>query len=196
MSDLTIALIPYYIAFKEESDRPYCLKYMNSSGELAVTRFTYDNKGFNTHGFYQQISGNRSSKNTHQFDRKGRMVRKFRQYNDGETSEEIFTYDSDGRLEAETFESSKGAMGAATYEYDAVGNAVRMHCSGYKGWLEGVMEFEFLGDGRRLSGSILQGGAVAGSISYQYDRQGNLTQEDWKTGNWSQSLWYVYESLG
>ena len=195
MSDLTIALVPYYMVFEAESERPYCLKYRNSGGELAVTRFTYDKKGLNTLGFYQQIVGNRSSKNVQEFDKQNRMVRKFRKYNDGETSEEIFIYGRHGRLEAETFQSSKGPKGSVTYEYDGDGNAIRMNCNGYKGWLVATLEFSFLADGRRQSGIILQGGKESGSINYQYDRQVNLVQEDWKIGNWTQSLWYVYEPL-
>ncbi len=195
MSELSIALVPYYTAFDRESNRPYCLKYMNSSGELAVTRFTYDKKGFNTLGFYQQIVGNRSSKNMHEFDKLGRMVRKFRRYNDGETSDERFHYGEDGKLLNESFISSKGPEGTAGYEYDTDGNAVRMICDGYKGWLKGAMEFEFLSDGRRESGRILENGNPAGKISYTYDRQGNLIQEDWEIGKWTQTLWYVYEPI-
>ena len=157
MSDLTIALVPCYMVFDAESERPYCLKYTNSGGELAATRFTYDRKGLNTHGFYQQIVGNRSSKNVQEFDKQNRMVRKLRKYNNG--------------------------------------NAIRMHCNWYKGWLEATLEFNFLADGRRQSGTILQNGKESGSISYQYDRQVNLVQEDWRIGNWTQSLWYVYEPV-
>ena len=197
MSSVSIFLVPYYIAFNVESERPYCLNYTNSSGELAVTRFTYT-RGRNDRGFYQQITGQRSSRNEHEFDKQGRLIRKYRVYNDGETSEELFTYDNDGRLVEETFSSSAGQSGSARYEYDSEGNAVRMICDGYKGWLNGTIGFDFDKDGKRLAGRILKDGKASGNITYEYDRQGTLLHEHWniENGHWTQTLRYVYEPTG
>jgi YD repeat-containing protein len=195
MGKTAVHLVPYYHTSVEGVVRPYCLNYFNSTGELASTRLTYDRKGKNTMGFYQQISGGRSSKNLHEFDKQGRLTRKFRQYNDGETSEELFQYDESGRLILESFESSKAANGSAAYEYDEAGNACRMNCYGYKGWLHGYLFFDFDEKGKRLSGRISVDDKPAGTISYEYDRQGNLTEETWKIGDWSQTFRYVYEAV-
>ena len=92
MKNLLITLVPYYQSYNSEEERPYCLNYTNTSGELAVTRLTYNNRGLNDNAFYQQITGRRSSHNFHEFDNKDRMIRKIREYNDGETSEELFEY--------------------------------------------------------------------------------------------------------
>lgn len=194
MSQLRILLVPYYHTFCEGVDRPYCLNYTNTSGELAATRLTYNGKGQNDKGFYQNITGNRSSKNVHQFDEKSRLIRKVREYNDGETSTEIFTYDAQDRLIEESFESSKGPKGTARYEYSPDGNAARMICDGYKGWLNAEIRFEFDPQGKRTSGQILREGSPCGSIAYQYTRAGNLIQEKWDLDEgWSQTFGYVYE---
>ncbi len=146
-------------------------------------------------GFYQQILGGRSSKNIHEFDKEGRMVRKWREYNNGETSEELFQYNEQGQLVLESFESSKAVRGSAAYEYDESGNACRMNCYGYKGWFHGYLFFDFDEKGKRLSGRITVEDKPAGTIAYKYDRQGNLTEEVWKIGDWSQTLRYVYEAV-
>ena len=197
MSEVTIYLVPYYYTCCPQSHRPYCLNYTNTSGELAVTRFTYNRKGLNDKAFYQQISGHRSSHNSHEFNKAGQMVRKYRKYNDGETSEEVFTYDKSGRLLVESFASSNGQKGTARYEYDSTGNAVRMVCDGYKGWFEGTVLFDFDQDGKRLSGRLFRESEAVGGIAYAYDREGNLVKEDWSIGDggWSQTLLYVYEPI-
>ena len=196
MSHPVIRLVPYYHTFCEGVDRPYCLNYTNTGGELAATRFTYNSKGLNDKAFYQNITGNRSSRNWHEFDGQGRMVRKLREYNDGETSTELFKYDADGRLLEETFESSKGAKGSARYEYAPDGHAHRMVCDGYKGWLHGEIAFEFDEQGKRTCGKITKDGSEQGNITYEYDRSGNLVKEHWALkSKWSQTLVYVYESL-
>lgn len=197
MNAVTIALVPYYFTYNTDVERPYCLNYTNTSGELAVTRFTYNNRGLNDKAFFQQITGRRSSRNIHEFDNKDRMIRKIREYNDGETSEELFVYDKLGKLIEESFVSSDGPGGKAFYKYDSVGNAVEMICEGYKGWLEGTIRFDFDKDGKRLAGRILKDGEAAGTIEYKYNKQGNLIHEHWDIGNgqWSQTLRYVYEPV-
>ncbi|MGA1205920.1 MAG: hypothetical protein ACO3ZW_08990 [Opitutales bacterium] len=196
MEKPTILLVPVYQSFARESERPYSLNYTNSEKELAVTRFTYS-KGRNNMGFYQQITGQRSSRNIHDFDTQGRMFRKHREFSDKEVTEEIFLYDEKGRLIEETFSSSKGIEGITKYEYDVSGNATRMVCDHYKGWFNGILKFHFDSDGKRLTGQIWQNGEETGSIEYRYDRQGTLQQEHWDIGNgkWSQTLLYVYEPV-
>ena len=195
MSALRIVLAPYYNSCNLDYNVPYCLNYTNTSGELAVTRFTYNKRGQNDYSFYQQITGRRSSKNIQEFDPDGRVVRKYREYNDGEISEEIFIYDKDGKLVEETFVSSKGLKGKAFYKYDEEGNAATMICEGYKGWLDGTIGFDFDKDGKRLAGRILKDGKPAGTIQYDYDKRSNLMHEHWQIGEWSQTLRYVYEEL-
>ena len=195
MSNLCILLVPYYHTFQKSVSRPYCLNYMNSSGEFASTRFTYNRKGQNDMAFYQQITGGRSSRNTHQFDKDGHMIRKEREYNDGETSLEIFDYDQKGRLLEESFENSKGVKGTARYEYDETDNAVRMICDGYKGWLKGKIEFEIDSLGKRIAAKIIREDGPDGSIEFKYDIHGHLVQEIWTIGDWNQTFGYTYEDV-
>ena len=195
MAKLKILLVPLYHTFTQEQFRPYCLNYLNSDGELASTRYTYNRKGQNDRSHYQQISGRRSSVNKQTFDKEGRLVRKDRVYNDGESSMETFFYDEGGRLVDEKFENNKGVQGSARYEYDDSGNAVRMVCEGYKGWFHGIIEFEFDSHNRRKAGTILKDGQPAGSILYEYDSNSNLVHEHWEIGSWTQTLRYAYEDL-
>jgi hypothetical protein len=194
MGKLAIQLTPYYHTFYEGVERVYCLNYANSSGELAATRFIYDKKGRNTMAFYQEISGNRSSKNFHKFDPENRIISKSREYSDGETSKEEFNFDETGRLVEESYSDSKGREGTARYEYDDAGRATRMVCNGYKGWMTGVITFAFDSRGKRLKGTIENEGQPCGFIKYQYGTSGSLIHEHWEIGdNWSQTLQYVYE---
>lgn len=196
MSDLAILLVPYYNTHAASAVRPYCLNYTNSSGELASTRFIHGTDGLMTKALYQQITGQRSSVNSHEFDADGRMVRKFREYNDGETSEELFQYDGSGRLTSESFTNSKGEAGKAFYEYDGDGNAALMRCEGYKGWFHGTIQFAFDKAGKRVSASIRNDGKPVGSIDYRYEGGTNLVLETWKLDSgWSQTVNYVYEPL-
>lgn len=194
MGKTAILLVPYYHTYYKGVERVYCLNYANSNGELAATRFIYDKKGRNTMAFYQQISGNLSSKNHHEFDGDDRMVRKWREYSDGQTSEELFHYNSEGHLVEESFSDSKGVQGKAHYEYDDEGNAARVICEGYKGWLHGILSFTFESLGKRLKGTIEKDGQSVGTIAYQYGSGGSLIHEHWEIGkDWSQTLQYVYE---
>lgn len=193
MGEVAICLVPLYHTFCQGVERPYCLNYMNASGELAVTRFTYS-KGRNDRAFYQDITGGRSSRNIHEFDKAGRLVRKYREYNDGETSTELFTYDASGRLIEESFSNSGGTTGTAHYAYDALGRACQMACHGYKGWLHGDLHFTFDAAGKRLAGSLTRDGQPAGRITYDYDPSGNLVREHWElTSGWTQTFCTVYE---
>jgi hypothetical protein len=193
MPQTDIFLSPVYQAYNAGEERPYCLNYMNSDGELASTRFTYDSRGRNTMGFYQQISGSRSSRNDHHFDPGGRIIRKERRYSDGLTSTETFIFDDLGRLIDETFEDSSGCTGEAHYEYDAGGRAVRMNASRYKGWFNGDVEFRFDRWGRRESATLLLPDGARGTIEYTYDGD-HLLREHWECPGWNQTLQYVYEA--
>ena len=53
MGKATVLLVPYYHAYDPELVRPCCLKYQNTSGEEATTRFTYNLKGQNDRAFYR-----------------------------------------------------------------------------------------------------------------------------------------------
>jgi YD repeat-containing protein len=193
MSDLVVNLVPQYHTFHPGVDRLYCMNYMHSGGELAVTRFTYT-RNRNDFAFYQDITGGRSSKNVHQFDKQGRIIRKERTYNDGETSIETFDYDDQERLLRETFENSGGVKGLTKYVYGKDGNASLMICDNYKGWLTGELRFTFDNSGRRREGTILTDGAPAGTISFEYESSGNLLKEHWEfASGWSQTFHFVYE---
>jgi YD repeat-containing protein len=169
------------------------MNYINSSGELAVTRFTYT-RNRNDLAFYQNISGGRSSRNTHMFDKLGRIIRKDRAYNDGETSVEKFTYDDLGRLVSESFRNNNGVKGSAEYAYPESDNASRMICQNFKGWFTGEIEYSFDKSGRRTDGTLIKDGKPVGKIEYAYESSGNLIKEHWEfTDGWTQTFQFVYE---
>lgn len=192
MPQCNIFLSPVYQAYNPSEERPFCLNYMNSSGELASTRFTYDARGRNDMAFYQQISGSRSSRNFHHFDDQGRVIRKERQYNDGLESTETFTFDKKGRLLRETYSDNRGLKGGAEYKYDQKGRAVEMKAVHHKGWFSGRIEYRFDRRGRRESGTITLADGSAGTIEYCYEGE-RLLREHWETPGWNQTFQYVYE---
>lgn len=193
MQELAVRLAPHYHTLHPGIDRPYCMNYINSSGELAVTRFTYT-RNRNDKAFYQNITGGRSSQNTHKFDKLGRLTRKDRAYNDGESSVEEFHYDENGRLVKESFRDNKGVKGSAEYVYAEADNASRMICRNFKGWLSGEIHFSFDKAGRRTDGTVFKDGKPVGKIDYTYEASGNLVKEHWElTEGWTQTFQFVYE---
>jgi len=191
---VSIFLAPYYYTCDPAVERPYCLNYRNSEGELASTRFTYS-KGVNDRGFYQNITGGRSSRNLHEFDKHGRLLQKTRAYNDGVTSTETFHYDEQNRLIREEFQNSKGVSGETSYSYLDDGQSHEMSCHAFKGWLNGELRFSFDSEGKRLEGFLFRENSKDAVVSYTYGQTGCLLKEHWEfTDGWFQTYQYVYES--
>ena len=184
---------PGILTLRPGVDRPYFLNVLHLGGELAVTRFTNTRKR-NDLAFTQEITGGRSSRNLHHFDKQGRIIHKERTFNDGETSVEVVEYDDQDLLVRETFENSSNAKGSREYRYGNDGNASRMVCTNHKGWFTGELQFTFDAAGRRREGTILKDGLATGTIIYDYESSDNLIKEHWELDDgWSETFHFVYE---
>ena len=193
MVNSTLQLTPFYLAYDGGEERLFCINYMNSDGELASTRLTYNNRGRNTHAFFQQITGSRSSKIEHTFDKSGRLVRRLHTFNNGQTTEECFKFDPSGRLIRETYADSTGLAGESQFLYDASGRGASLRADHYKGSFSGEIHFTFDSTGRRLAGQIKPHDGPDGTIEYRYQGP-TLVRESWEIGAWHQTFQFVYES--
>ncbi len=72
------------------------LDYDNSSGEKGVTDFKYDSTGKIIKSYWSLIDSTRSSNNFYEYDTNGWLISAYREYSDGITSSEIFSYDNFG----------------------------------------------------------------------------------------------------
>ncbi|MFO7726226.1 MAG: hypothetical protein R6V45_11820 [Oceanipulchritudo sp.] len=193
MVDSTLQLAPFYLAFDSGEERLFSLNYTNSDGELASTRFTYNNRGRNQYAFFQQITGSRSSRNEHHFNKAGQLTRRLQAFNDGLASEELFEFDRSGRLIRESYTDSTGLEGETRFLYDESGRAASLRARLYKGWFTGDIHFTFDASGKRLSGRIETPGGPGGTIEYGY-KGPTLVNEFWTIGDWNQTFQFVYES--
>jgi YD repeat-containing protein len=168
------------------------LYYENSSGERCLTTFDYDERGCPGVAVWEQLDRDRWSLDSLNYDDRGNLVRRYREYSDGVTSEELYEYDAAGRRVNEKFSRSDGVTGTTTHEYDRDGNPTESHCSAFKGWFNGKIVYSR--EHRRKTGAeIYQHGERVGEIRYDYDAAGRLEQERWQLGDsWSQTFTYVY----
>lgn len=168
------------------------LHYENSNGERCLTTFDYDKRGCPGVAVWEQLDRNRCSLDSLSYDNRGNLVRRYRRYSDGVTSEELYEYDAAGRRVKEKFSRSDGVTGTTTHEYDLDGNPTESQCAAYKGWFNGNIIYT-REQGRKTGAVIYQDGKRMGEIRYDYDAAGRLVDERWQLGdNWSQTFRYEY----
>ncbi len=171
------------------------LHYENTGGEKGVTTFGYDSDGRQRNAIWELLDGSRYSINLCEYDEDDRLIRKYREFSDSLTSEELYVYDDLGNRTSESFSRSDGISGTATYEYDQAGHPTRAVCVGLKGWFHGILDYTCDSNGVKTSASISKEGKQIGSIEYAYDSHGNLTREHWDfPERWSQTFTYEYDS--
>lgn len=169
------------------------LHYENSSGDRGLTTFDFDEQGRPALAAWEKLDGSLSSLNRLSYDEHGNLVRKYREFSDGTTSEELYEYNAEGRLVKETFGRSDSISGATTYEYNAGGNLTKAQCAGYQGWFHGELVYTWA-EGRATDAEIYRDGKRTGEIWYDYDAEGRLLREHWQVGKeWSQTLTYEYQ---
>ncbi len=168
------------------------LHYENSSGERCLTTFDYDERGCPGVAVWEQLDQDRSSLDSLRYDDRGNLVRRYREYSDGVTSDELYEYDAAGRRAKEYFSRSDGVSGETTHEYNGDGDPTESQCAAYKGWFNGRIVYTCK-RGRKTGAEIYQGGERIGEIRYDYDAAGRLEREWWQLGdNWSQTFKYEY----
>jgi hypothetical protein len=168
------------------------LHYENSSGERCLTTFDYDERGCPRVAVWEQLDQNRCSLDSLRYDNSGNLVRRYREYSDGVTSEELYEYDAADRRVKEKFSRSDGVSGTTTHEYDRDGDPTESQCVAYKGWFNGKIVYT-CEHGRKTGAEIYRGGKRIGEIRYDYDAAGRLESERWQLGdNWSQTFKYEY----
>jgi hypothetical protein len=172
------------------------LHYTNTTGERGVTTFEYNQKGQMVKALWQLLDGSRNSLNFYTYDKKGNLVKKYREFSDAKTSTQLFEYDGNGNLIFEDFKRSDGVKGRTRYDYDKNGKRVQADCKSLDGWFSGVIKYQYDKNGRKTRADIEKDGKKSGIINYTYGENGNLVKEYWDfPGKWSQTFLYEYEPV-
>ncbi|MFC2124014.1 hypothetical protein ACFLU5_04310 [Bacteroidota bacterium] len=171
------------------------LHYENSGGEKGVTTFEYNIQGELYRAVWELLDGTRFSINYYSYDN-NRLIRKYREFSDSITSEEIFSYNHHGQLINEQFNRSDGMFGTAKHLIDGHGHTIKSICRKDKGWLDADISYLYNDQGKRVKGFIFQGNTQVGYINYEYDKEDNPVLETWDfNGEWNQQFRYEYESI-
>jgi len=171
------------------------LEYENSSGENGITNFKYDQFGKLTKAYWSLTDCSRSSVNSYEYDTNGWLTTSYREFSDGLTSFEFFSYNSFGNKVSENFYRSDHVSGSASYEYDGK-QLMKAGLKNHKGWLNGTVTYQYDQQNRRVDALLLKDEKVICNINYEYDSIGNLLKEFWNfQGKWNQIFSYYYEKI-
>ena len=172
------------------------LHYENLTGEKGLTSFFYDENGVMHKARWELLDGSRSSENYYTYDRKGNLIKKYREFSDDITSTVLYNYNEKGNLISEFFDRSDGVTGNTNYEYDKDERLVKAICNGLNGWFYGTIIYKYDVDGRKSKGLIEKNEKQIGTIVFGYDPNGNLIKEYWEfPDSWSQTFIYEYEKV-
>lgn len=178
-----------------EHSRLFRLHYASSSGEKGVSTFVYDTDSRLVRSVWSLLDNSRNSLNTYTRDASGRIVGKHRVFSDGKTSDQSYTYNTDGFLAEEFFKRSDGVSGSAKYFRDDKGRIHHADCRGLNGWFRGRIEY-LLDPGGRVSGArLIRSGKPPGRIILTRDERGRPAKEIWYIGSWSQTFSFEYRNL-
>jgi hypothetical protein len=170
------------------------LKYSNSSGEKGITHFEYDAFGQMAKSRWKNINGGRSSINKYILNKKGEIVEKKRLFSDSVSSMQTYEFNLCGKILKETFSRSDGITGQVIYNYDDQGNLRSANCQKMNGWFTGNIQYLYNSYDVLDEALIQRDNQAVGTISYQYDINGNLLLEKWDlNGLWEQI--YIYEYI-
>lgn len=170
------------------------LQYENTSGENGVTTFFYDDNGLMTKARWELLDGSRYSENYLSLNKRGQVIRKYREFSDNLTSDNWYEYDDDGNLIGEKFERSDGNTGTTQYIYDENNKRTKADCDGLNGWFFGDIDYNHNDEGRIVSADITRDGENIGTIAYTYNEHDSLETEIWDFGGeWGQTFRYEYE---
>ena len=173
--------------------RLIALKYSNSSGERGITDFEYNALGQLTFSRWKNHTGDRSSINRYELNKKGEIVEKNRIFSDSISSKQTFEYNLCSKILKETFSRSDGITGEVIYSYNVHGKLASATCKQMNGWFTGNIEYVYNSYDVLDEALIKKDDKPIGMISYQYDINGNLILEKWDfNGTWEQLFMYEY----
>ena len=179
----------------QPTQKLYQLDYENSSGEIAVTTFYYNENDVMEKSYWTCTDGSRSSDNYYRYNEKYQMISAYRVFSDMLTSYEFFLYDDEGRKIHETFVRSDNIIGSADYVYDKKGHCDHVICDHYKGWLTGKIVFKNNKKGQAQKADIIRDDTIIAKIVFEYDKDDNLIKDVWTfNSGFTQTFVYHYES--
>lgn len=168
------------------------LHYENSSGEKGVTTYLTNARGVLYKAVWEQLNADRYSENFFEY-RGNRLERLYRTFSDTLNSTKQFFYDENGLLTRELFKRSDGVEGEAWYTYDDDNKLKELDCKGLNGWFKGILKFSYDEKGYKKTASIFVEDKHAGTVTYEYSNNGNLTTEHWNfPDRFSQTFRYEY----
>ena len=171
------------------------LEYYNSNGEKACTYFNYSKDNILNRAYWVLDDKSRSSINLYEYDSKGCLISSFREFSEGLTSYELFSYDSPGNKISERFYRSDSVSGFASYTYSD-NRIIQADFKNHKGWLNGTVIYKYDGQKKKESAELMKDGNIICHISYEYDENNNLSKESWDFINkWNQTFIYHYEKM-
>ncbi len=177
--------------------RLHQLEYVNSSGEMALTTFRYNDEGFMHEAYWVDNNTSRNSNNFYRYNDKDQMISTYREFSDALTSYEVFLYDEKGHKIHETFLRSDGITGTADYIYDKKGKCDHVVCNRYKGWISGDIVYKKNKKGPVQEAEIIRNVEIFGRIKFEYDENENLIKDIWTfESGWEQTFIYHYEKSG
>ncbi|MGD8307387.1 MAG: hypothetical protein PVF17_12095, partial [Ignavibacteria bacterium] len=164
-----------------------------ANGEIATTKFIYNQDGQLDKASWFVKDSSRYSSNFYEHDAKGQLISAFREFSDGLTSFELFNFDSTGNKISEHFYRSDSTVGFASYLYEN-GRLKQAQFSNHKGWLNGTLVYNYNDRDLRENAKLMRGDNVICNIMYEYDNADNLSKEFWDfNGYWSQTFQYIYQ---
>jgi hypothetical protein len=176
-----------------ENFRILKLEYENTLGEKATTFFKYDYKGRLFKAYWILDDKSRSSNNSYEYDSNGWLITAYREFSDGLTSFELFTYDSLGNKIAERFYRSDSVSGFSTFLYQE-NRITQADFRNHKGWLNGILIYQYGENNLKKSAELMKDGRIVCHINFEYDKYQNLKTEFWDfQGKWNQTFVYHYE---
>jgi hypothetical protein len=175
---ISLCLSPGQKLYGQFEENLYILHYSNSEGERGKTTFIYNGRAHPYKAIWELEDGSRWSVNLHEFNARGQMIRKTREFSDSVQIEQNFTYNELDHLIHETFKRSDGISGEVYYTYKN-GLCKQAICKNFQGWFTGRIQYFHGPDALKDSALLVSGEKRLGLITYFYNADHQLIKETW-----------------
>jgi len=139
---------------------------------------------------YYQYEGNKlkrkiykydslETETTYEYDKKGLLMKSFRNYSDGRKAEFSYHYDENNQLIRRLFFTLNGLEGSETYEYSENGMLKKAKWDKFDTWLTGIITFEYDANSKLKSGFFKGDNNFNADLIFEVDKNGNLTKIHW-----------------
>lgn len=187
----------------------YSSPFIRKSEDYRIIReyYTYNNqKGgpsiyiYNKDGLLQTKKFVRSDSLTtltnYEYDIERKLVKSFREFNDGSSMNFYYNYDVRGNLIQRIFYKEKSQSGFEDYIYNNHGELTNAYYKNVDGWLNGTITFEYDIFGKLGKGLFKGADGYDAEIIFSYNDEGLLTEILWKfsTGDF-QKYNFEYDSV-